>query len=680
MEFPVDALATFSHEDLGRSAEDYMSNLLYSNPDSPEYFALPNQRQIPLSLSTVGIVPLYGADVKHKVLALFAPEDQFTAVALYLMHQWWAVEDILKTANPSRNGLLEVKSLGERIVLYVLNRIIYRAHEMSKNEAPFLCHSENSFAKILWKDREAIGFYSVKPEGSLCSSYLTQRYQLPVLDSIFVRKRHRGKGYGLQILEDFVDCFNEESLGLKYPLSSAMCRVCEQYLNKYPEDQDLLWEVEGIGGLFQRSPVTSRIQVLALKKNFQSQMEFQTSAENETLVLEENEEAEPTLNSEKEEEEKLTKNSNVTEAVEEGIEDTPVSTRTRSNQYRRKRLREEVEEEEDALEKVNRVETEEALVEATAGDEGAEKEPELQETEPPAEKAEEAQGTEEQGQTEEGTEEEQTLERELFKTSDMEPVNGEVTDDLTQTSSVAEEGTTSELSDGPPHVQSDSPEEEAAATQETVNLEQPTQKDTEEKDDMDESSATATEDTTEEEAVSLEEQIETTTEKETPQKQDLAVPEVPLESEAEPNEEVPPEKSRSAEKDAQAGDAAPEEEREPSEKPSLSEEDNQQVEADEEDPSAPMDLSHDTLLVVGLKDVSFQSPEGEQDKSHLAEPGEKEEEQEEEKEKETAPTAKEEVAERSSDDVDSEPPVVDRRVLRRKAKTARGPAKKRSKT
>ncbi len=55
--------------------------------------------------------------------------------------------------------------MGERIVLYVLNRIIYRTVEMGSNEVPFLCHGEDVFAKILWKNGEAVGFYSVKSKG-----------------------------------------------------------------------------------------------------------------------------------------------------------------------------------------------------------------------------------------------------------------------------------------------------------------------------------------------------------------------------------------------------------------------------------------------------------------------------------------------------------------------------------
>lgn len=51
------------------------------------------------------------------------------------------------------------------MVLYVLNRVIYRKQEMERNEIPFLCHSSTDYAKILWKKGEAVGFYSVKPTG-----------------------------------------------------------------------------------------------------------------------------------------------------------------------------------------------------------------------------------------------------------------------------------------------------------------------------------------------------------------------------------------------------------------------------------------------------------------------------------------------------------------------------------
>ena len=108
MAFPVDMLDNCSYEELENSAEDYMLDLRCGDPENPECF--------PISLSNVGFVALNGGDQTQKVLALFAPEDSLTAVALYLADQWWAIDDIVKTSVPSREGLKQVRTLGERVV------------------------------------------------------------------------------------------------------------------------------------------------------------------------------------------------------------------------------------------------------------------------------------------------------------------------------------------------------------------------------------------------------------------------------------------------------------------------------------------------------------------------------------------------------------------------------------
>ncbi|XP_040898271.1 axoneme-associated protein mst101(2)-like isoform X2 [Toxotes jaculatrix] len=264
MRFPVDLLADVSHAELEKSAHNYMNNLLYRSPDSPEHLTVSESTQVTIDISSVGFIPLYGSSDKEKILALFSPSDPFTSVALYLLDQWWAVDDILKTADPARDGVVEVETVGERIVLYILNRVIYRAKEMSSEELPFLCHGENDSAKILWNDGEAVGFYSVKPSGSLYKSFSSRSYQLPVMDSIFVRKCQRGKGFGLQMLEDFVLTFKEDCLGLRYPLTKSMYKVCEKYLCQNPGDTDLLWEVESIGGPNQRTNIARKIQAMDL--------------------------------------------------------------------------------------------------------------------------------------------------------------------------------------------------------------------------------------------------------------------------------------------------------------------------------------------------------------------------------------------------------------------------------
>lgn len=46
MKFPVDLLAGVSHAELERSANNYMNNLLYSNPESAERITLPDYTQV----------------------------------------------------------------------------------------------------------------------------------------------------------------------------------------------------------------------------------------------------------------------------------------------------------------------------------------------------------------------------------------------------------------------------------------------------------------------------------------------------------------------------------------------------------------------------------------------------------------------------------------------------------
>ncbi|XP_072272366.1 soluble lamin-associated protein of 75 kDa [Pyxicephalus adspersus] len=361
MAFPVDILDNCSHDELENLSEDYLSYLRCADPDNPEYFSLRDGREVPIILSTVGYVPLYGGDYTQKLLALFAPEDTLTAVALYLAHHWWTIEDTVRTSKPSRDGLQQVRTLGERVVLYVLNRIIYRKKEMERDEVPFLCHSSSDYAKILWREGEAIGFYSVKPAGSICHMYLTQRYTLPVLNTMFVRKRFQGENFALQMLEDYVDSFTEETLGLRYPLSPTVHAACKQYLHKYPGDQELLWEVEGVGHWFQRTLISN-----ILKREAPGLSDTETGKQEPIPQCTEKSAVEPPADSEPQNTQHLepelpetvqTEDTDETQAEAEEDksiyndddiasierEETPVSTRTRSSQLKRPKIGKKVE-------------------------------------------------------------------------------------------------------------------------------------------------------------------------------------------------------------------------------------------------------------------------------------------------------------------------------------------------
>ncbi|OWK02184.1 FAM169A, partial [Cervus elaphus hippelaphus] len=156
---------------------------------------------------------------------------------------------------------------------------------------------------------------------------------------MFVRKKYRGRDCGLHMLEDFVDSFTEDALGLRYPLTSLMYIACNQYFEKYPGDHELLWEVEGVGHWYQRIPITRALQRETLKITAVSQNEAKRSTSGEyslASVPEYEARAEDSQSSEMQ----LTIDSlkDAFASTSEGHDKTPVSTRTRSSHLKRPKI------------------------------------------------------------------------------------------------------------------------------------------------------------------------------------------------------------------------------------------------------------------------------------------------------------------------------------------------------
>ncbi|NXG83305.1 F169A protein, partial [Stercorarius parasiticus] len=665
MTFPVDKLNSYSHEDLQSSGEEYLNDLRYRNPNDVEFFTLPDHRKIPVRLSTVGFVPLYGEEQTHKVLALFAPRDLFTAVALYVDGQWWSIDDIVTTSVPTRQGLHQVKSLGERIVLYVLNRIIYRTQEMERNDIPFLCHGANDYVKIMWKKGEAIGFYSVKPAGSACRSYGSKTYKISVLDTIFVRRRHHGKDYGLIILEDFVKSFPECALGLRYPLSaftgfSYVCSACKKYLEKYPEDHKLLWEVQGPGCWFQRTNIMAMIQkekmarIAASKKenkNVQAADNFQLSAavseasgQRPDLVTQPNVGTQtvihvllcsvlvpasflwtqntclkrPRIRKSSQESQPGT-----SQGAEENVSRVSESRMYLNTCYRLELPAHTSEKSEDLKEvpEENTVEKNEEMIFENEGQSVSEAELHVS---PP----------------EKESEEEETP---------SEPLNGEITEETGKTSLVAEEETADEVLSGeltllvplilePPAKPSEDTVSEKVLSASGSEV-------------LPEESALA-EGTTEEEQESEKTTIENaaaSASKEEPSDNGLPNSMVNEAAEESVSENVPPKTASSLE--------------------------DQNEEAGHNSQEAPVALSQSSLIVVELEGVSFQQPSGQEGQKNQLEEHSEESEQIDQ----YTQTTVERAADSSSEEAEIEVPIVDRRNLRRKAKGYKGPPKKKGK-
>ncbi|NWX83289.1 F169A protein, partial [Nothoprocta pentlandii] len=677
MAFPVDVLNGYSHEDLESSAEDYMSDLRCGDPNRPEFLSLPDHSKIPISLSTVGFVPLYGGEQTHKVLALFAPEDSLTAVALYLADQWWSIDDIVRTSVPSREGLQQVKSVGERVVLYVLNRIIYRKQEIERNEIPFLCHGSNDYAKILWKKGEAIGFYSVKPTGSVCTSYLTQSYQLPVLDTMFVRKKHRGKDFGLMMLEDFVDSFTEDTLGLRYPLSS----FCKRYFEKYPGDHDLLWEVEGAGHWFQRTPITTVLQREKLKITEEASQKESMSFQTEEYFLQSAVGSEANEQNTKPETQLSVGTQNVfnlLKALRLFPTVTPVSIRTRSSHLKRPRIGKNSQESEPEIsrgDEENALHMSESsnylniccrlepLAHTSENSEDLAEEPEENAVENDEEMIVD---NEDQCASETELHASPPEKRSEKEEIPVEPLNGEVAEESSKASLTAEEETANEALSGESKLQSESREEPSTLLVPLV-LETPAKSSEDAVSDKvlnaNNSEVLAEETPPLEKDGTEEEQQEA--EKKKSSKEENAAASAPRDEPSDnglPNSVVTEAAEESASENVSPKTASSVEE--------------QNEEAGHNSQEAPVAVGQSGLMVVELEGASPQQPSGQEGQKNQAE--EQPEESAEQMDQYTQ-TAAERAADSSSEEAEIEVPIVDRRTLRRKAKGYKGPPKKKGK-
>uniref|UniRef100_A0A8C0M2D0 Family with sequence similarity 169 member A n=2 Tax=Canis lupus familiaris TaxID=9615 RepID=A0A8C0M2D0_CANLF len=608
MAFPVDMLDNCSHEELENSAEDYMSDLRCGDPENPERFSLLNIT-IPISLSNVGFVPLYGGDQTEKILALFAPEDSLTAVALYLADQWWAIDDIVKTSVPSREGLKQVRTLGERVVLYVLNRIIYRKQEMERNEIPFLCHSSTDYAKILWKKGEAIGFYSVKPT------------------------------------------------------------ACKQYFEKYPGDHELLWEVEGVGHWYQRIPVTRALQRETLKITAVSQNEAKRSMSGEYGLASVPEyEAETEDNQSSEMQLTIDSLKDAFASTSEGQDKTPVSTRTRSSHLKRPKIGKRFQDSEFSSSQGEDEKTLQALptasinkLESTArtsesSEEFLEEEPEQsviefedESSDKDARPAPEAQPRLEKQDGE--------------KDSELEPMNGEIMDDTLKTSLITEEeDSASEVLDEEMKLQSlNSSEDSTAFVPLVVEPSKPPETVAQDKTSHVTDSEMLLDEGPSDEKGHTEEKLPLVSRKKAHFGSSDNAATIPNEERSDsgfPNSVI-----------AEFSEESISENLSPNTTSSLEDQGEEGVPESQETSTA---LPQSSLIEVELEDVPFSQNAGQKNQS--------EEQSEASSEQlDQFAQATEKTVDSSSEEIEVEVPVVDRRNLRRKAKGHKGPAKKKAK-
>nr|XP_046249910.1 protein FAM169B isoform X2 [Scatophagus argus] len=258
--YPVD-LPAVDETGLTSASEEYLSSL-QSRPYNNDVFQSSSSKTSKVMITSNNVKRLHVFENDQPdctLLALHPPDDPTQVLALYLHEGWWCVDDVLRTSSKSRSGLMSVQSIMERVIVFLLSQVVERS---SEEEVLFSLHPRTESCKLLWKDSQVIGFYTVKHKGSLCDSWSSHGYQLPVLDTVLVRKSWRRRGFGLQMLEDFCSSFcTEKFLGVSSPLSPSMVAVCKRFLRQHEEHQERLYEVEAPGGWSQRRNIWLNIQL-----------------------------------------------------------------------------------------------------------------------------------------------------------------------------------------------------------------------------------------------------------------------------------------------------------------------------------------------------------------------------------------------------------------------------------
>ncbi|KAK4810964.1 hypothetical protein QYF61_014436 [Mycteria americana] len=479
--------------------------------------------------------------------------------------------------------------------------------------------------------------------------------------------------------------------------------TCKHYFEKYPGDHDLLWQVEGAGHWFQRTPIATVLQREKLRiaaevsqkenTNFQAEDYFrQSAAESEASGQKTELETQLSADSQKGKE-----SIDVHASTSEDPDITPISIRTRSSHVKRPRMgknSQESEPETSQGSEENVLRVSESRLELPAhtfeSSEDLVEEPEENAVENAEEMIVE---NEDRSVSEMELHASPPEKRNEKEETPSEPLNGEVTEEIGKTSLMAEEETANEVLGGESKLQSESQGEEPLMLFVPLILESPAKPS---EDTVSELGAVVVQplvssincpfncfgtlplplqvlnandsEVLTEESTSVEKEGTEEQHQESEKKSSSTENAAALAPKEEPSDNgLPNSMVIEAAEESVSENVLP--------KPASSVED-QNGEAGHNSQEAPVALSQSSLIVVELEGVTFQQPSGQEvQKNQLEEHSEESAEQMDQ----YTQTVAERAADSSSEEAEIEVPIVDRRNLRRKAKGYKGPPKKKGK-
>merc|ERR1711976_188379 len=162
---------------------------------------------------------------------------------LLLEAQWKSLEDCLQSSDKSKSGIHLVNSEQDAVCLWLLSQVCHNQHDLDTklDESPFTTYPKDEYAKLIYEQGTAVGFYTLKLKGKPYSSSVLETYSMTMVDTMYVRKPWRGKGLGHQLLEDVFSSFPMQSIGFTQPVSRSLLNSLWKLLLQRKDLRDKLW-------------------------------------------------------------------------------------------------------------------------------------------------------------------------------------------------------------------------------------------------------------------------------------------------------------------------------------------------------------------------------------------------------------------------------------------------------
>lgn len=191
------------------------------------------------------------------------------AVALLIGDQVRWLDDVLEEEGAQLEGWRLARGSGDRWRQMVLNNIVFHTNEppdLAEEETDYSMPESEDQVWLCWDRGRAVGFCTLKLKGCRVPGSFMETYQLDIVDSVFIRKSHRRRGFGTKLLGELMKIYPSD-LGFSRPTSKGMIYLLLKIMKKNETKRDRFWLCSESGGEGDKNNIWLSSSILNRKRN-----------------------------------------------------------------------------------------------------------------------------------------------------------------------------------------------------------------------------------------------------------------------------------------------------------------------------------------------------------------------------------------------------------------------------